>query len=137
MANAMYTVAKTGLLNGSIDLDNDDIRAVLVSSSYTFSAAHATMENANVPTAARIGSITALASESVSSGAFDAADLTFSSVASGTAAAIILFKYVTDGVSSDDIPICYIDTTSDASLPVVANGGDIVISWNGSGIITT
>ncbi len=136
MANAMYTVAKTGLMNGSIDLDTDDIRAIMVrDSGYTFSAAHATMENANIPTAARAGSIVALTGEAVAAGVFDANDITFSAVAAGAAIdAIIIFKYVTDGLSAGDIPLFYIDTTGDASLPVTPNGGDITISWNASGI---
>lgn len=145
MANGMYTVAKNGILNGTIDLDTDDLRALLIRTSgggagpyYTYSAAHATMETANVPNNAdcRPETAVALASRAVSNGALDAADTTFSAATSGDAIqAIIIYKHST-GSSASDIPILYIDTTGDSSLPVTPNGGDIVISWNASGILT-
>jgi hypothetical protein len=138
MANAVYNAYFDGILDGTIDGDGDTFHAVMVrDSGYTYSASHATMENSNVPTAARPASSVALTSVVVTGQKFDAADVTFSSVAAGAAIdAVIIFKYVTSETSASSIPCFYIDTTSDSSLPVTPNGGDITFTWNASGIVT-
>lgn len=134
MANAMYTAGKNGIMNGTIDLDNDTIHAQLVDTVYTFSAAHATMESANVPTADRVGDSVALASKTVSGGVFDAADTTITNVASSeTVNGIIIYKYST-GSSASDIPIAWIDTGTGFDLST--DGNNVLITWSGSGIIS-
>jgi hypothetical protein len=40
MANALFDPGREGFLDGSIDWDTDDIRVMLVKSTYVFSAAH-------------------------------------------------------------------------------------------------
>lgn len=137
MANAMYTAGRNGLVDNTINWTTDTIHAVMVTSSYTFSAAHATMENANVPTAARVGSSSALTSTTKTGSALDAADLTFSSVSAGsTVDAVVIFKYVTSETSASSIPIAYIDTAGGSPISVATNGGDITFSWNASGLVS-
>jgi len=131
----MYNTGKAGMRNGTIDWDNDTIHAQLVDTVYTFSATHATMEAANVPTADRVGDSVALASKSVSSsGVCDATDTVITNVAgSETVNGIIIYKYST-GSSSSDIPICFIDTGTGFDLST--DGNNVEITWSGSGIIS-
>ena len=60
----------------------------------------------------------------------DAADITFSSVASGTVESVILYKVV-DGASSD-ILIAWLDFSGGT---ITANGGDITIAFNAEGCV--
>lgn len=125
MANALYPKAKESLLsqNPSIDLDTDTIKAVLVTSAYVYSAAH----QYHSELAGVVATSAGLAGKSIALGVFDADNLTFSAVGSGsTVAAIVLFKDT--GVSATSPLIAYLDTGS--NLPIPTNGGDIVIAWS-------
>lgn len=134
MANALYNTALTGFFDGTLDWDTDTIHAQLVDTNYTFSAAHATMEAANVPTADRVGDSIALTSKTVATTALDAADTTITNVASSeTVNAIIIYKYST-GSSASDIPIAFIDTGTGFDL--ATDGNNVLITWNASGIIS-
>lgn len=134
MAATMYTAGIDLLLTGDLHWDTDTIHAQLVDTNYTFSAAHATMENANVPTADRVGDSVALASKTVSGGVADAADTEITNVASSeTVNAVIIYKYST-GSSSSDIPIAFIDAGTGFDLST--DGNNVLITWSGSGIIS-
>jgi hypothetical protein len=60
----------------------------------------------------------------------DAADITFSSVASGTVESVILYKVVSGAAS--DILIAWLDF---AGGTITANGGDITIAFNAEGCV--
>jgi hypothetical protein len=129
MANALYSKAKESFLsqNPSIDMDTDTINVAMVTSAYTYSAAHQFYSSLS----GVVGTPATLASKTITSGVFDAADVTFSAVAGGsTVAALVIYKDT--GNTATSPLIAYIDTAS-AGLPVTTNGGDIIISWdNGS-----
>src|SRR4030066_1792490 len=80
MANSLYTKAKQGLIDGSIDLDTDDIRVVLVDGA-DYTPDLATHDNLDdIPSGARVAVSTALQSKTVTDGVFDAADITVAAV---------------------------------------------------------
>lgn len=127
MANALYTKYKESMLslNPSVDLDTDTIKAALVTASYTANLStdqYWSSASANV-----VGTPGTLASKTITSGVFDAADVTFTAVAAGTAASqIVIFKDT--GSAATSPLIARIDTAT--GLPVTPNGGDITITWD-------
>lgn len=143
MASALYTNAKQLFLTAGIDWQSggDDIRAILVdtdddANAYTFSAAHTSLADVHADARVTAGKALILSS---ANGVADAADLTggstFSAVADpGSPAntdvnAIIIYKY--NATESLAYLICYIDGVS-----VQPNGGDIDVTWHGSGIFS-
>lgn len=126
MASALYPSFKQLLLGGDIDLATDDIRAIIVDTAdYTYSAAHDFLDD--VAVGARVAVSSALASKTITSGVFDAADVTFSAVTGDSVEAIVLYKHT--GVDATSSLIAYID-----GISVTPNGGNIVASWHASGI---
>ena len=131
MASAIYPIFKEGLLQGDYDLSTAVVRAVLIDTgTYTYSAAHDFYNDLSGVVGTESG---ALASKTFTAGTFDAADITFTSVTGSTAEAIVLF--IDTGNAATDALICYIDSAS-SGLPVTPNGGDINVTWSGSGIFS-
>lgn len=128
MSSALYNSYKESLLSQSpvTDLDTDTIKAALVmSASYTFSAAHAFVSDLGAGRAATTDQT--LGSKTVAAGVFDAADVSFPAVTGTSVNAIVLYKDT--GVAGTSPLIAYIDTAS-AGLPVVPNGGAIAVAWD-------
>jgi len=125
MANSLYTKAKQHLIDGTIDLDTNDIRAILVDGAdYTPNlATHETL--ADIPAAARVAVSGALTSKSVTDGVFDAADITISSVTGDQFEYIVLYQHT--GVESA-LLLLLIDTAT--GLPCTPNGGDISLVFD-------
>lgn len=126
MANAVYPKAKESFLsqNPSIDMDTDTIKVAMVTSAYVYSSAHQYYSSVS----GVVGTPAALASRTVTNGVFDAADVTFTSVASGsTVAALVIYKDT--GSAATSPLVAFIDTAS-SGLPVSTNGGDITITWD-------
>ena len=129
MANALYPKAKESLLSGDLDLPSDTIKAQLIDTgNYTYSTAHDFFDD--VGSSAKIGTAGTLGSKPVTSGVFDAADITYSSVTGATVEAIIIYKDTGNAATSN--LIAYIDTAS-SGLPVTPNGGDITVTWDSGG----
>ncbi len=126
MANALYDKGREGFLDGSIDWDTNDIKAVLIDTgAYTVDlAAHDNLDD--IPSGARIATSSNLSSKTVAAGVADAADVTFSAVSGATVEAIVLYKDT--GSAATSRLIAYIDTAT--GLPVTPNGGDITVSWD-------
>jgi len=125
MANSLYTKAKQGLIDGSIDLDTDDIRVVLVDGA-DYTPALATHDNLDdIPGAARVAVSGALAGKTVTDGVFDADDIVISAVTGDQFEYLALYKHT--GVESTSRLILLIDTAS--GLPCTPNGSDITITW--------
>jgi hypothetical protein len=124
MANALYTKAKQGLIDGSIDLDTNDIRAIFVDGAdYTPNlATHVTL--ADIPAAARVAVSGALQNKTVTDGVFDADDITVTSVTGDQFEYIVLYQHT--GAESAKL-ILLIDTAT--GLPCTPNGSDITIQW--------
>lgn len=128
MANGFYTKGKEGFLAGDIDWDGDDIKVCLVNTA-TYTVDLATHEDL-----ADVSGIVAtsgnLAGKTVVAGVADATDVTFVEVP--TTADLAVLIYQDTGLAATSRLICYIDTGT--NFPLSANGGDITIEWNASGI---
>ncbi|HET7721326.1 MAG TPA: hypothetical protein VFK43_15275, partial [Acidimicrobiales bacterium] len=128
MANALFDPGREGFLAGEIDFDTAVIKAALVRG-YTFSAAHKFVSDVTTAGGTLVATSAALASKAVTNGVADAADVTFSAVASGAAiTSIIVFQSSAVGGGADVAAtaqrlIAYFDTGT--GLPVTPNGGDI------------
>jgi hypothetical protein len=133
MANALFDPGREGFLDGTIDWDTAVIKIALVRG-YTFSAAHKFVSD--VTTASGVLHVTsaALASKTVTNGVADAADVTFTAVASNASNhSVLVFQSsaVTGGgdlASSAQRVIAWIDTGT--NFPIVPNGGDVTIAWD-------
>lgn len=125
MANRLYPKGAQKILGGAINFASDTIKACLVSSSYTFSAAHEFVSDLGT----RIGTEQTLAGKSVAGGVFDADDLDFGPLAPGsTVKAVVLYK---DTGNPSTSPLwLYLDSGSAVGLPFATNGGALTIPWN-------
>ena len=126
MANELYDKAREGFLDGSIDWDTDDIRAILIDTNdYTVDLeSHDNLDD--IPAAARVAVSGALTGKTVTNGVADADDVTFSAVTGDECEAIVLYKHT--GVESTSRLIAYIDSAT--GLPVTPNGGSIEVLWS-------
>lgn len=125
MANALYGKGKEKLLTGAINLSSDTIKVALLSSAYSPNLStdefHSTI-SANI-----LGTPQTLASKSITLGVFDAADITFAAVTSGsTASRLVIYKDT--GLSSSSPLLAVIDTIT--GFPLATNGGDIQVVWD-------
>lgn len=126
MASALYDKGRQGFLDGSIDWDTDDIRAILIDAgAYTVNlATHDNLDD--IAAGARIAVSGALAGKTVVDGVADANDVTFTAVTGASVEAIVLYKHT--GVESTSRLIAFID--SGTGLPVTPNGGNITVAWD-------
>ena len=126
MANSLYAKAKQGLIDGSIDLDTDDIRAILVDGA-DYTPNLATDDNLDdIPAGARVAVSGALQNKSVTDGVFDADDITITSVTGDQFEYIVLYKHT--GTESTSRLIHLIDSAT--GLPCTPTGADITLSWD-------
>ena len=125
MANSLYTKAKQHLIDGTIDLDTNDIRAILVDGAdYTpVLATHETL--ADIPAAGRVAVSGALVGKTVTDGVFDADNKVISAVTGDQFEYIVLYQHT--GAESA-LLILLIDTAT--GLPCTPNGSDITIAWD-------
>ena len=135
MADTIYTSFKRDIMNGAIDLDTDTIKVMLVTSSYTVSAAHtkrSDITNEVSGTGYTAGG-TAIGSPTVTNvstnGVFDGSDVSWTT-STITARGAVLYKS-RGGASSADELVCYLDFGTDK----VSTAGTFTISWNASGIL--
>lgn len=138
MANVIYNSFKRDIMNGSIDLDTDTIKAMLVTSTYS----------PNVDTHTKRSDITnevsgsgytaggaTLASAAVTvdntddEGVFDATDTAWAA-STITARGAVLYKS-RGGASSADELIAYIDFSTDQ----ISTAGTFTIQWAAEGIL--
>ena len=124
MASALYDSGREGFLDGSIDWDTNDMRAMLVLSSYTFSAAHKFIADLG---AVDNGRTAALASKTVTAGVADAADTTLTATAATASKALVVFQHT--GSDATARLIAYIDTAT--GLPFTPAASQVVpITWD-------
>lgn len=124
MANTVYPLAKQGFMSKQIDLVNDSIKVALLTSSYTYSAAHQFVSDLGANIVARS---VALTGKSVTNGVFNAASPVTAAAVTGSAVAKLAVFDDTPGTDGAKQLLQYIDTVS-SGLPVTPNGGDINIT---------
>lgn len=144
MANFVYTYAKKGLMDATIDLTGD-IRALLVMTNTTADTDEDAQTISGITTLDELDGAgygrKALTSEAVAAdtandrGEFTASDITFPNVSAGTRAvqAMVLYLHVTN--DTDSIPIAYIDTATGVTFNITPNGGDIRFADNAEGLV--
>lgn len=134
MATKVYPAFLQFLLSTSTapDLDNadTDVKIALVSSDYTYSDTHDFLDDIT----GILATTPALASKTVTTAAFDAADPTIDAASGGTAVAAIV--YIDSGTNSTSQLICFIDKDADGdAISQELAGGDVTLTLNASGIV--
>ena len=125
MANALFDPGREGFLDGTIDWDTGDIRAMLVLSSYSFDAADKFVSDLG---AVDNGRSAALASKTVTAGVADAADTSLVATAATASKALVIFQHT--GSDATARLIAYIDTPT-SGLPFTPSAGQTVnIAWD-------
>ena len=137
MADIIYNSFFKSIMNGTIDLDSDTIKVMLVTSSYTPDRdAHEFKDdvtNEVVGSGYTVGGMT-LANATVTQdntndkGVFDADDVLWSTSTITARGAVV---YKDTGTPATSPLIHYLDFTEDK----VSSSGDFTISWNASGIL--
>ena len=136
MANALYPKWKEQLLQftANNNLSAGTVKCALVDTGvYTYSAADQFYDNGTGTDvqSATVGTPQTIGSKTFTNGVFDGADVTFTAVTGNSVEALVL--YIDTGTGTTSPLVAYIDT-SVTGLPVTPNGGDITVTWNGTGI---
>jgi hypothetical protein len=130
MANAIYPLYKQALLDGSANVDINDltVKVALVDTGvYTYSAAHEVLTSLT----GVVGTAQTIAATTVANGLFDGDNVTYSTVTGNSVEALVI--YIDTTVAGTSRLVAYIDSGV-TGLPVTPNGGDITVTWNVSGI---
>lgn len=142
MADVVYNSFKADIMDGSIDLDTDTIKVVLVTSSYTpdidahTQYSHITNElstgDGYTVGGATLANVAVTVDTANDRAKFDADDVTWTT-ASLTARGAIIYKYIdNEGSPADTSPlICYKDFGAD----ITSTNADFTIVWDSDGIL--
>jgi hypothetical protein len=131
MANALYPKWKEQLLQftANNDIEAGTVKVALIDTgAYSYNAADQFWSAAS---AASVGTPQTIGSKTYTNGVFDGSDVTFTAVTGNSVEALVI--YIDTGSAATSPLVAYIDTNV-TGLPVTPNGGDITITWNGSGI---
>lgn len=116
MANAVFPKGLEGFLDGSIDWDTDDIRAMLVLSTYTYDSTDQFVSDLG---AVDNGRSSAMGSKTKTDGIADCADFSIVATAASASKAVVFFKHT--GSDATARLIAYFDTG--AGLPFTPAAG--------------
>lgn len=132
MANALYPKWKEQLLQFTTNnnLSSGTVKVALVTAGYTYSS---TDQFYSSVSASVVGTPQTLGTKTFTNGTFGAANVTFTAVTGSQVTKLVI--YIDTGTAATSPLVAFIDT-SVTGLPVTPNGGDITITWNGSGIFT-
>ena len=153
----MYNVAKEAILNGSLDLDTDVLKVMLLdqAGSYVSDPTHLVVDDGAGPTADRLGqnelsgtgyvagfgnagrltlATTSISKDDVNDRAelLVSVDSLWSAINAGTVSAAAIIKEITNDAAS--LPIVFIDTAQ-PNFPIPTSGADLTIIWNAQGVI--
>lgn len=132
MANKLYPLSLVATFNKEIDWNTDDIRAVYVLNTYTYSDAHDFLDDINVATNGATATLTTPTLTKTTTGfTFDADDTTATPDTSQSINAIVIYKHT--GTASTSHVLAYIDTGT--GLSFTSDGNPRAITW-GSYIFT-
>lgn len=124
MASVLYDKGREGILDTTITMTGD-VRAMLVKTAYTFSAAHQFLSD--ITSGNDNGRTAALGTKTYTSGVFDAADTSLTATAAVACNAIVLFQHT--GSDATARLIAYIDTAT--GLPFTPSAGQTVnLVWD-------
>lgn len=125
MADALFNKAKEQLLQAGINLSSDDIRVMLVKSTYVFDATDEFISDLG---AVDNGRSAALTSKTFANGTFDAADTSLTATVAAACNACVVFKHT--GSDASARLIAYIDFS--AFTPAASQS--VNVAFNASGI---
>lgn len=117
------------------DLEGGDQRVILIDTADDDPAIATDQDLADIASAARVATV-ALANESVvlsgSTVTYDADDATFTSVSGDQSEELLIYEHT--GTEGTSLLIASFDTFT-SGMPVTPSGGNIVVTWNASGIL--
>lgn len=138
---AWYNRGKAEIANGGTDYLTGTIKVMLVTATYVFNVDHNTVSQITneLSGTGYVGGFQGsgrklLASKAVTQddvnnrAEFDAADVTWTAINAGVAAAAVMFRELTSDALSP--LLAYLDFTG-----VTTNGGDLTLQWNAEGIL--
>jgi hypothetical protein len=134
VANALFAKGKQNLLDKKFDLNTDDMRVILVDHADDTPVVATDDALDDILAAARVAVSNALDNPTITDGTHDADNETFTAVTGDQSESLV--EYLHTGTEATSFLLVYIDTTSNSSLPVTPNGGDITIQWHASGIFS-
>jgi hypothetical protein len=103
---------------------------ITTSSGYTYSAAHQFYSSlSNI-----VGTPQPITTPTKVNGTFDGDDVTFTAVSGTVVGAIVIYRQ--NAGANTTWRLVLFEDTSVTGLPVTPNGGNIVVTWNASGIFT-
>lgn len=128
MANAIYPKYKEAILAASanVSLTTGTVKVALSTAAYN--SVHDFYDDVSAST---VGTPQTIGSTTVTNGLFDGTDVTFTSVTGSQVTALII--YIDTGSAATSRLVTFLDTNV-TGLPVTPNGGNISITWSGSGI---
>jgi hypothetical protein len=138
MANAVYPLFKQSLLteadaNKSLNQTGSNApyaSLITTSSGYVYSAAHQFYSSlSNI-----VGTPQPITTPTVVNGTFAGDNVTFTAVSGTVVGAIVIYRQ--NAGANTTWRLVLFEDTSVTGLPVTPNGGNIVITWNASGIFT-
>lgn len=132
MANAFYAFGMESFLGGDLDWDANNIKIVLIDEADDTIDLANDQDLADRAAGSRVATSGNLASKTKTGGVADAADVTFSAVTGDPAESFDIYKDT--GTEGTSLLICNFDTAT--GLAVTPNGGDIILSFNASGIFS-
>ncbi len=126
MASALYTKAKEALLNGEIDLLDDDVKVILVDSTlYTRNLLTDEFLD-DIAGGAIVATSGNLSGKTTTGGVFDATDVTFTEVTGDEFEYVIIYQDTGDAATSRLIACIDVAT----GLPCTPNTTDIYLRWD-------
>jgi len=131
MANALYPKWKQQLLQfaANNDLSTGTVKVALIDTgTYTYNSTNQFWSSA---VSAVVGTPQTIGSKTFTNGVFSGSNVTFTSVSGASVEALII--YIDTGTDATSPLVAYIDSDV-TGLPVTPNGGNITITWSGSGI---
>jgi len=137
MANALYPIWKQDLMKitANTNLNGAEgatgVYCSLVDlGTYTYSSAHDFFNDVS----GVVGTDQEILTKTQTTGTFDGDNLTYTAVTGASVEALILYRK-NAGANTTWYLVAFIDT-SVTGFPVTPNGGNITVTWNGSGIFT-
>lgn len=128
MTKRFYPKGAELTLTKQIDWVGDTIKVHLMAAAYT---PNFSTNDFRDDIAAHIVATVTLASKSATGGVFDAADISFPSVAAGNTCNALVFTQ--DGASDATSPLLiYIDSADITNFPVTTSGGTVNVAWASS-----
>jgi hypothetical protein len=133
----LYNSAKKDILDGTVDLDNDTVTAVLATTDYVPAATHDTYSDVtNICADADYAPKTLTSpvfTESAGTVKFDADDVTYGTTVSIAARYIVLVRQAGASLAGTDRLIGYMDL-DDTGYNVRSTNSNFIVRWNANGL---